>query len=301
MGASAWVGARAHRRRAAPRLTTKLCAPVSANQPLRLASAIRARATFADAGERAGDGRSAGRGRRRRRQSARTSGGSSRRSRRATTCSTTSSASTSIAPGGAGRSRRWSGTRVPDGHLRRPVRRHPRRRRRAVATRGLRGARRRRRLRRADAARRRREGAARRSCRRSSPTRSTCRSRDDERVGRHRRVRNPQRRRSRRRAARGPPRARAGRAIRHSRVHHAALGGRARALSPLLPSRAAAHRRAASADIGRAYAYLPRSVANFPTEERARRANARARVSPTSSWRTLTLGVAAIHTRHARR
>jgi demethylmenaquinone methyltransferase/2-methoxy-6-polyprenyl-1,4-benzoquinol methylase len=44
-----------------------------------------------------------------------------------------------------------------------------------------------------------------------------------------------------------------------------------------------------------AYAYLPRSVANFPIEEKlADRMRAAGFVDV--SWRTLTLGVAAIHT-----
>ncbi len=113
-----------------------------------------------------------------------------------------------------------------------------------------------------------------------------------QRLGRDRRVRHSQRRRSRRGAARSPSRARAGRALRHSRIHDAALADRSRALSSATSTTSCRSIGALVSGHRTAYAYLPRSVANFPIEEdlaarmRARRlrrrpvANADASASP---------------------
>ena len=214
---------------AARRFITKYAGLVRQTSRVALASPLDAPATFADARERVGIGRSAAPRRPAATRSAPMCSGSSRRSRRATTCSITSSASTSTERWRRAAIAALGWERAPARHVPRPVRRHARRRRRAGAAAGLRRPRRRRRLRRADAARRASGRRRRRSSRRSSPTRSTSRSRDAASSGAIvafgiRNVADLDAG-----AARGASRARAGRALRHPRVHDAAIGARSRA------------------------------------------------------------------------
>ena len=160
--------------------------------------------------------------------------------------------------------------------------------------RGFRGTHRRRRLRRADAARRASARRRRPSCRRWSPTRSTCRSPTARAAGAIvafgiRNVVDLDRG-----AARGASRARARRAVRDSRVHDAALGGRARASITSTSTTCCRSSARWSADIAPRTRICRDRSRTFRSRRSSPRACARAGFADVQ-WRTLTFGIAAIH------